>query len=133
MHKIGRPRIKDNKKRKHTITCRLTDKELIKLNKNKPSKYRMGEWLRILALQRNFAIPPEVPEFNKEIWRKLNKNFTNLNQIMRYINKVEKTENELFDHYKTIKNIIKLIHNLQNLLIVGNSFPYEDESKNNKT
>lgn len=68
--------------RRHGVSCRLTDAELVRLDERR-GKVSRGEWLRLAALSR----PPRiVPEVNKEAWADLSRAAGNLNQIARAIN-----------------------------------------------
>ncbi|MBC3946232.1 hypothetical protein H8S21_12950 [Erwinia persicina] len=70
-----------NRIRKHTITVRLNDIELAKVNgsRNQLSK---SCWLRSSALQQ---LPPSVPEINKEAWQELTGSLQKLNDLTLFL------------------------------------------------
>ncbi|MGC0839330.1 MULTISPECIES: hypothetical protein [Pantoea] len=70
-----------NRIRKHTITVRLNDIELAKVNgsRNQLSK---SCWLRSSALQQ---LPPSVPELNKEAWQQLTASLQKLNDLGSFL------------------------------------------------
>lgn len=71
-----------DEKRKHSISCRLTDAELATIDARR-GKVRRGEWLRIAALSK----PPRiVPELNRLAWVDLARSASNLNQLTHAIN-----------------------------------------------
>lgn len=80
--KRGRKPIADAERRKHAVTCRLTDAEAEHIDRLRGGMSR-GEWLRLAALKR----PPRVvPEANREAWAELARLAANLNQHQRAIN-----------------------------------------------
>lgn len=79
----GRPKKQENEKRKHAITCRLTDEELQKVE-NSRGGMTPGEWIRRAAL--GLEIPNQIPELNKQAWAELSKVASNLNQLARQYN-----------------------------------------------
>ncbi|MGD9710263.1 MAG: hypothetical protein AB7U65_10630, partial [Halothiobacillaceae bacterium] len=70
--------------RRHAITCRLTDAELVRLDEGRPAGMTRGEWLRTRALKRRLL--RAIPEVNREAWADLARVSGNLNQYMRAIN-----------------------------------------------
>jgi len=70
-----------NRIRKHTVTVRLNDIELAKVNdlRNQASK---SCWLRSSALQQ---FPPSVPELNKEAWQELTGSLQKLNDLTSFL------------------------------------------------
>ena len=70
--------------RRHGITCRLTDAELVRLDEGRPTGMTRGEWLRTRALKRR--LPRAIPEINREAWADLARVSGNLNQYMRAVN-----------------------------------------------
>ncbi|MGZ3237207.1 MAG: plasmid mobilization relaxosome protein MobC [Burkholderiaceae bacterium] len=69
-------------KRVHTVSVRLNDVELSKLEKTR-GKYQRGEWLRIAALDK---LPPTIPVINQQAYAELARSAANLNQISRHLN-----------------------------------------------
>lgn len=67
--------------RRHPVACRLTDRELARLDAGRPPGASRGEWLRRLALAR--TLPRPVPEANKTMWSRLSTLASNLNQLAR--------------------------------------------------
>ena len=71
-----------DEKRKHSISCRLTDAELATIDARR-GRVRRGEWLRLAALSK----PPRiVPELNRTAWVDLARSASNLNQLTHAIN-----------------------------------------------
>lgn len=72
-----------NRIRRHTVTVRLNDIELAKVNdlRNQPSK---SCWLRSSALQ---ELPPSVPEVNKNAWQELTRSLQKLNELTSFLNR----------------------------------------------
>lgn len=77
--KPGRPRISDAEKRKHGVTCRLTDAEQKHVDKLRGGATR-GEFIRRAALGK---MPKIVPEINLKAWAELSRSAANLNQIAK--------------------------------------------------
>lgn len=72
----------ENEKRKHAVTCRLTDDEKTKVDQLRGAITR-GEWLRRAALGK----PPRmIPELNRQAWVELARLTANLNQLARAVN-----------------------------------------------
>ncbi len=72
----------ESEKRKHPVTCRLTDIEAVKVDERRGQMTR-GEWIRTAALKR----PPKIiPTVNREAWLALSKLAGNLNQIAKAVN-----------------------------------------------
>lgn len=75
----GRKPVPDEDKRKHAVTCRLTDAELVRVDRLR-GNMTAGEWIRTAALGR----PPRiVPELNRSAWLELSRAASNLNQLAR--------------------------------------------------
>lgn len=75
----GRKPVPDEDKRKHAVTCRLTDAELVHVDRLR-GNMTTGEWIRTAALGR----PPRiVPELNRSAWLELSRAASNLNQLAR--------------------------------------------------
>ncbi|KTS25028.1 hypothetical protein [Pantoea stewartii] len=70
-----------NRIRRHTVTVRLNDIELAKVNylRNQASK---SCWLRSSALQQ---LPPSVPEVNKNAWQELTGSLQKLNDLTSFL------------------------------------------------
>ncbi len=88
--------ISDDRIRIHCISVRLNNNELQILNIKRGNKSK-GEWLRMLFLQN---LPPVVPTFNIEAWKKLSDISQKLNRISLHIDSKSKdsqlTHTELF-------------------------------------
>lgn len=80
--KAGRPNVPDIQKRKHAVTCRLTDAESWAVDAARGSVSR-GEYIRLAAL---LAPPRVVPAINREAWTELSRVSANLNQLLRSYN-----------------------------------------------
>lgn len=75
----GRKPVPDDVKRKHGVTCRLTDAELAHVDRLR-GNMTAGEWVRTAALGR----PPRiVPELNRQAWLELSRAASNLNQLAK--------------------------------------------------
>lgn len=75
----GRKPVPDERRRKHPVTCRLTDSELAHVDRLRGSM-TAGEWMRTAALGR----PPRiVPELNRSAWLELSRAASNLNQLAK--------------------------------------------------
>jgi len=75
----------DEQRRRHTVSTRFNPAELKELDRLSTSVgLRRGEYLRLAAFQ---ALPPTIPELNKEAWQELSKAASNLNQIAYQLNK----------------------------------------------
>ena len=85
MGKLGRKPLAPEEKRKHPITCRLTDCELDELRAKKPAKMRNGEYLRLAALARQINVK-KIPAVNQELRVELGRVGNNINQIARALN-----------------------------------------------
>lgn len=71
-----------DQQRRHSVSCGLTDAELVTLDARRGAVSR-GEWLRLAA----FAAPPRiVPEINRVAWADLSRAAGNLNQMTKAIN-----------------------------------------------
>lgn len=84
----GRKELPEHEKRKHPITCRLTDAELSLANQRRGA-LTCGEWMRRGALA---SIPPTIPALNREAWIELARLSSNLNQIAKRLNQTGKME-----------------------------------------
>ena len=64
-------------KRGHTVSVRLNDAELARLDSQRDAvQMQRGEYLRAAALHR---LPPTIPEVNREAWAALARTAANLN------------------------------------------------------
>lgn len=71
-------------KRVHSVSVRLNDAELARLDtQRKAVRMQRGEYLRAAALHR---LPPTIPELNREAWVALARTTANLNQIAHRLN-----------------------------------------------
>ncbi|MDC9908884.1 hypothetical protein PSX32_21110 [Shigella flexneri] len=71
-------------KRRHTVSVRLNDAELARLDSQRDAvQMQRGEYLRAAALHR---LPPTIPAMNREQWAELARTAANLNQIARHLN-----------------------------------------------
>lgn len=71
-------------KRGHTVSVRLNDAELERLDSQRAAvQMQRGEYLRAAALHR---LPPTIPEVNREAWIALARTAANLNQIAHRLN-----------------------------------------------
>jgi len=71
-------------RRGHTVSVRLNDSELARLDSQRDAvQMQRGEYLRAAALHR---LPPTIPAVNREAWASLARSAANLNQIARRMN-----------------------------------------------
>ncbi|MDE8558833.1 hypothetical protein [Pantoea vagans] len=93
-----------NRIRRHTVTVRLNDIELAKVNylRNQASK---SCWLRSSALQQ---LPPSVPEVNKNAWQDLTHSLQKLNDLGSFLLR-KGTDAQLLSHEVTVLKL-KLSH-----------------------
>ncbi|MDQ0630995.1 hypothetical protein [Pantoea agglomerans] len=93
-----------NRIRKHTVTVRLNDIELAKVNgsRNQLSK---SCWLRSSALKQ---LPPSVPEINKEAWQELTGSLQKLNDLGSFLLRRGKDAQPLSQEVRALK--VKLSH-----------------------
>lgn len=81
---MNRRNMKTNEnKRKHPVSCRLTDQELTRIDSQRGGMTR-GEFLRRAAMEAE--LPPQVPAINKEAWLELSKLAGNFNQMQKQLN-----------------------------------------------
>lgn len=93
-----------NRIRRHTVTVRLNDIELARVN-NLRNQLSKSCWLRSSALQQ---LHPTVPEPNKEAWNKLTASLQKLNDLTSYLNR-RGTDAQLLSHEVTVLKL-KLSH-----------------------
>lgn len=93
-----------NRIRRHTVTVRLNDIELAKVNdlRNQASK---SCWLRSSALQQ---LPPIVPELNQEAWHHLTASLQKLNDLTSFLNRRGTDAQPLSQEVTALK--VKLSH-----------------------
>lgn len=70
-----------NRLRKHSVTVRLNEVELRKVNQFRGQLSRSC-WLRSSALKQ---LPPSVPEINKEAWQELTGSLQKLNDLTSFL------------------------------------------------
>ncbi|NCU09736.1 hypothetical protein [Pantoea ananatis] len=70
-----------NRLRKHSVTVRLNEVELSKLNQSR-GQLSKSCWLRSSALKQ---LPPSVPEINKEAWQELTGSLQKLNDLTSFL------------------------------------------------
>lgn len=93
-----------NRIRRHTITVRLNDLELKRVNdlRNQLSK---SCWLRSSALKQ---LPPSVPEINKEAWQELTGSLQKLNDLTSFLLRRGEDAQPLSQEVSALK--VKLLH-----------------------
>ncbi|WP_210509715.1 hypothetical protein [Pantoea ananatis] len=93
-----------NRIRRHTVTVRLNDIELAKVNgsRNQLSK---SCWLRSSALQQ---LPPSVPELNQEAWHQLTASLQKLNDLTSFLTRRGTEAQPLSQEVTALK--VKLSH-----------------------
>ncbi|MEI2683667.1 hypothetical protein [Erwinia aphidicola] len=101
-----------NRIRRHTVTVRLNDIELAKVNdfRNQLSK---SCWLRSSALQQ---INPVVPEVNKDAWQQLTVSLQKLNDLASFLNRRGSDAQPLSQEVTALK--LKLSHVRDALLTI---------------
>lgn len=77
MKKRGRPQVEETEARVHSVACKLTTAELVRLDRMRAGNSR-GAWLRLAAFG---AAPRPVPEINLKKWAELARLHSNLHQI----------------------------------------------------
>lgn len=71
-------------KRRHSVSVRLNDAELARLDAlREPVHMQRGEYLRAAALHR---LPPSIPAVNRQAWAELARTAANLNQLAHRLN-----------------------------------------------
>ncbi|PWV69333.1 hypothetical protein C7425_101246 [Pantoea ananatis] len=70
-----------NRLRKHSVTVRLNEVELSKVNQSR-GQLSKSCWLRSSALKQ---LPPSVPEINKEAWQQLTGSLQKLNDLTSFL------------------------------------------------
>lgn len=93
-----------NRIRRHTVTVRLNDIELARVN-NLRNQLSKSCWLRSSALQQ---LPPIVPEPNKVAWNQLTASLQKLNNLTSFLIR-KGTDAQLLSHEATVLKL-KLSH-----------------------
>lgn len=99
-----------NRVRRHTVTVRLNDIELAKVN-NLRDQLSKSCWLRSSALQQ---LPPSVPELNQDAWQQLTSSLQKLNDLTTYLNRRGSDAQPLSHELNALK--VKLSHVRDSLL-----------------
>ena len=108
--------------RLHSVSCRLTDAELVTLDERRGEVSR-GEWLRLAAM----AKPPRiVPTVNKVAWADLARAAGNLNQITRAINEGKMPVKDAPSVGRAVMKVRAQLDAVRRLLI-GQEAPDESE------
>lgn len=82
--RYGPEPLEASERRVHTVSVRLNDAELARLDAQRSEvQMQRGEYLRAAALHR---LPPTIPELNREAWAALARSAANLNQIAHRLN-----------------------------------------------
>lgn len=99
--------------RRHSVSCRLTDAEIARLDELRGEVSR-GEWLRLAAMAR----PPRiVPAVNKVAWADLSRVAGNLNQMNRAINEGRLTASDAAGAGRMLMELRGQVDQLRRLLI----------------
>lgn len=93
-----------NRIRRHTVTVRLNDIELAKVN-NLRNQLSKSCWLRSSALQQ---LPQSVPELNQEAWHQLTASLQKLNDLTLFLNRRGTDAQPLSQEVNALK--VKLSH-----------------------
>lgn len=81
-HKLGRPNADAARLKKHVLTVRLSDTDLLALHeKSQRTKLSYSAFLREAGLGRE--LPRPVPEINLKTFQELGRIGSNLNQLLR--------------------------------------------------
>jgi len=85
--KRGPKKLDEKEKRIHTVSVRLNDNELKKLDERRLlSKMQRGEYLRVVSLKK---VPHVIPKINQDAWVELSRAASNLNQIAYKLNSID--------------------------------------------
>ncbi|WP_137240837.1 hypothetical protein PagCFBP13505_006605 [Pantoea agglomerans] len=76
-------KLPSNRIRRYSVTVRLSEVELSKVNQSRGQLSRSG-WLRSSALQQ---LPPSVPEINRDAWHELTTSLQKLNDLTSFLNR----------------------------------------------
>ena len=82
MSSRGRKALAENERRRHVVSCRLTDDELDKCQSER-GELSEGEWLRMSALSN---VPPVIPSLNQSAYSNLARVARNVNQVAKALN-----------------------------------------------
>ncbi|MGK3142629.1 hypothetical protein [Pantoea sp. C2G6] len=93
-----------NRLRKYSVTVRLNEVELSKVNQFRGQLSRSC-WLRSSALQ---ELPPSVPELNQEAWHQLTASLQKLNDLTSFLNRRGSDAQPLSHEVNALK--VKLSH-----------------------
>lgn len=69
-------------KRTHCVSVRMNAAELAALDSRR-GQYARGEYMRLAFFD---ALPPVIPELNREAWSELSRAASNLNQLAKHAN-----------------------------------------------
>jgi len=100
-----------NRLRRYSVTVRLNEVELSKLNQSRGQLSRSC-WLRSSALKQ---LPPSVPEINKEAWQELTGSLQKLNDLTSFLLRRGEDAQPLSQEVSALK--VKLSHVRDALLI----------------
>ncbi|WP_336730744.1 hypothetical protein [Pantoea ananatis] len=93
-----------NRLRKHSVTVRLNEVELSKVNQSR-GQLSKSCWLRSSALKQ---LPPSVPEINKEAWQELTGSLQKLNDLTSFLLRRGEDAQPLSQEVSALK--VKLSH-----------------------
>lgn len=93
-----------NRLRKHSVTVRLNEVELSKVNQFR-GQLSKSCWLRSSALKQ---LPPSVPEINKEAWQELTGSLQKLNDLTSFLLRRGEDAQPLSQEVSALK--VKLSH-----------------------
>ena len=93
-----------NRLRRYTVTVRLNEIELSKVNQFRGQLSRSC-WLRSSALKQ---LPPSVPEINKEAWQELTGSLQKLNDLTSFLLRRGEDAQPLSQEVSALK--LKLLH-----------------------
>ncbi|MBK0127060.1 hypothetical protein IAE30_25285 [Pantoea sp. S61] len=93
-----------NRLRRYSVTVRLNEVELSKLNQSRGQLSRSC-WLRSSALKQ---LPPSIPEVNKEAWHQLTASLQMLNNLTSFLIRRGSDAQPLSNEVDTLR--LKLSH-----------------------
>lgn len=97
-------KLPSNRLRKHSVTVRLNEVELSKVNQSR-GQLSKSCWLRSSALKQ---LPPSVPEINKEAWQELTGSLQKLNDLTSFLLRRGEDAQPLSQEVRALK--LKLSH-----------------------
>ncbi|QGY57390.1 hypothetical protein PAASB05_05620 [Pantoea agglomerans] len=106
-----------NRLRKHSVTVRLNEVELSKVNQSR-GQLSKSCWLRSSALKQ---LPPSVPEINKEAWQELTGSLQKLNDLTSFLLRRGEDAQPLSHEVSALK--LKLSHVRDALLRLESDHP----------